>query len=654
MKKFTLLTICVCAVLAKDNVSLKDIVVTAQKTEENIFEVPISISYFDNTSIYDKNIKDLEHLSYFVPNFNVINLGFGPYQPVIRGVDSYRQALSKSVGLYIDGALRFGGVGYENILDDVERVEVLRGPQGTLYGGGSEAGVINVITKKPDNITQGKIGLEIGENNKQRLNLSFSKPLIEDSVFLGISGNYYKKDGYMKDAISGKSTDDRKNYYAKAYLRATPTERLELSLISSVYKTDDGGMSRNSLQAKDIRVYYADLEEKMENSYYSFVFNAKYDFNDIKFSSTSVYVKDKMKNAIDNDLSSKKILHSYTNAPTRTISEEFKVDGKYKNLQYLAGLFIAKAKKDFIWRDDSIMPARSGKNRQDITEKNLGFFTHLNYAFNAKLNLIGGIRFDKDVGLIKDFKRKFSGKENFNNISPKVAIEYKIKPNFMTYATIAKGYRMGGFFPYAPENLNKYKSESLINYELGFKSYTLDNSLWLNADIFYMDFKDKQTQAFINKTQSYIANAPKAKIYGLEIDSNYNFNNNLSFFATFGLVKAKFGKFKDYRGDFSNNKIPFAPAYNYSLGAKFRGFAGFYASSNLRGYGKMYLDESNKFEQKAYALVDAKIGYEWENFDIYLYANNLFDKNYDLKGYAGRYILLNPQREVGLKIAYRF
>lgn len=655
MKKTILISLCVSAIVfAKEAKPLSDVVVTAQKMEENILDIPIALSIFDEISIEDKNLKDLEDLTYFVPNLSVINLGFGPYQPVMRGVDAYRQGMSKSVGLYIDGAIRYGGIGYETILEDVERVEILRGPQGTLYGGNSEAGVINVITKKPTNLTEGKISLDFGENNKRKTYLSLKTPIIEDKLFIGLSGNYYEKDGYIKHHLTNKTVDDRKNYSTKLHLRTTPTDRLELSFIASLYKSDDGGLPRNTIKAKNPRIFEGDLEEKMDNSYYSYILNAKYQFDNFNLSSVSVYAKDRMKTISDNDYSPKKIFHSYSDTPTETMTQELKFDGNYKNIKWLTGLFLGKAQKDFTWTNESIIPNRSGKNRQDVLEKHFGIFAHLNYGLTDRLSLTGGIRFDKDTGSMKDYTRNFYGEKTFTNISPKIAIEYKINPNFMTYATIAKGYRMGGFFPYAPANKNSYDSESLINYELGLKSNSFNNTLQLNADIFYIDMKDKQSQNYINKQQSYISNASSAEIFGLELDAHYLLNRNISLFMALGITQAKFGEHQDFKGNYTNNYIPFAPKYNYSLGGKFRGFGGFYASANLRGYGKMYLDDSNTFSKKAYSLVDTKIGYEWENFDIYLYANNLFDTNHDTFGYSGRFTLVNPTREIGLKFAYRF
>lgn len=655
MKKMILISLCLPVLIcAKEIKSLNDIVVTAQKTEESTFDVPIALSVFDEISIEDKNLKDLEDLTYFVPNLNVINLGFGPYQPVLRGVDAYRQGISKSVGLYIDGAIRYGGIGYESILEDIERIEVLRGPQGTLYGGNSEAGVINVITKKPTNLTEGKISLDIGEDNKRKAYFSAKTPIIEDKLFIGLSGNYYEKDGYIKHRTTNKPVDNRKNFFTRLHVRTTPLDRLEINLISSLYKSDDGGLTRNSINAKNARVYEGDLEEKIDNTYYSYTLNANYQFDNFNLSSTSVYSQDRMKTISDNDYSAKKIFHSYSDTPTKTLTQELKVDGNYQHLKWLAGIFLGKVQKNFSWTSESIIPSRTGDNRQDVQEKHFGIFTHLNYALTDKLNLIGGIRFDKDRSSMKDYTRNFYGKDNFTNISPKFAVEYKINPNLMTYATIAKGYRMGGFFPYAPVNKNSYDSESLINYELGFKSGSPKNTLQLNADIFYIDLKDKQAQNYINERQSYVSNASSAKIFGFELDTSYLLNRNISLFATLGITQAKFKNYSDFKGDYNNNYIPFAPKYNYSLGAKYRGLGGFYASANLRGYGKMYLDNGNKFSKKAYELVDTKIGYEWDNFDLYFYTNNIFDTNYDTIGYSERFVLVNPQREVGIKIAYRF
>lgn len=659
MKKVILLSFITTAVLfANETKTLQEIVVTAQKTKENANEVPIAMSVFDELGLEDKKVENLVNLSYFVPNFYLADSGdWGVFAPSLRGIYATATLLSSSVGLYIDGVPSTNSVGFEAILDDIERIEVLRGPQGTLYGKNTEAGVINVITKKPGNNPSGKIGLEYGEDNKQKLNLSLKTPIIKDKLFIGFNGQYYSKNGNIKNTYLNTRANDRKNYYGKMYLRATPTDKLELALIASKQKRDDGRVSYTNAPNLKPRELQSGFKEFMKNSNDIYAFKINYDFDFMRLESTTSYSKYNQLLRSDNDEKPVNIYDIKGDIDYKTLSQEIKLDGEIENLKWLLGIFGSEFEKTGGWDYRSDDPKiNTGLQANKIKDKGLGIFTHLNYAFTNKLNLLAGVRYDRDKSDIDD--PVFGYKDSFktNNISPKIAIEYKLTPNVMTYASVAKGYKAGGFYMYAkPSYPKKYDSESLVNYEIGTKTNFLNNRLMLNAAIYYMDLKDMQMITYVDDFSAYVSNAPKAKSYGFELDGSFAFNQNLSFFGSFGYSEAKFDEFSDFKGKYNNNYKPYAPKFTYSLGSTFRGFGGFYASANVKGYSKMYSDNANLHEYKAYALVDSKIGYEWDKFDIYLYANNIFSKNYDMiNAEDGRSNIIFPDREIGVKLAYRF
>lgn len=155
--------------MAKDETTtLESITVTAQKKEENVQKVPISISAFDDISIEDKSISSLENIAKYTPNLMLYNTGQeGLIVPSIRGISGNVLSFSTPVGLYVDGVSTTSAFGFDDSLGDIERIEVLRGPQGTLYGKNSEAGVINIITKQPDNELRTKLFSTIGNDGRR-------------------------------------------------------------------------------------------------------------------------------------------------------------------------------------------------------------------------------------------------------------------------------------------------------------------------------------------------------------------------------------------------------------------------------------------------------------------------------------------------------
>ncbi len=634
--------------------TLDTITVTAQKTEENIQDVPIGMSVFSDIDLEDKEINDIGDVAYYVPNFHFTDFGVAS-TPSIRGISAEASTMSSAVGLYVDGVPLTNSMGFNAILEDIERIEVLRGPQGTLYGKNAEAGVINVITKKPDNTFTGKLGAVLGEDNRQEAILHLKTPILQDKLYMGISGRYYAKDGFMKDHQTGKIVDDEQNYFGRFHVRTTPTDRLDISLIASRYKIDNDELKQNDPVYEDMTVYYGDLSGSTESTDDSFAFTISYDFDNFTLESISSHKKMDQYVVMDYDRAPVKMMHSESGFDHKTISEEVKLSGQISNLKWLVGGLVSKFENQTEYKFFSDNPAMDGTGVfNDITEKNFGLFAHLNYAFTDRFNLIGGIRYDKDEVSLNKNTFGLKGDKSFSNISPKIAIEYKVNPSVMTYASIAKGYKSGGYYA-LPTGIypNTYDNETLWSYEGGVKSELLDKKLLLNVSIFYIDMKDKQIMTAPEPMAGYISNAASVSSYGFELDGNYKITRNFNIFASFGYNEATFDEFEDMTGNHKDNYMPNAPKYSYSLGGIFRGFGGFYASADIRGYAKTYSDSANTLCNKAYELVNAKIGYEWDKFDLYAYVENLFDKQHDIIITSSNF-KLSPPRGIGVKLTYRF
>lgn len=152
-----------------------------------------------------------------------------------------------------------------------------------------------------------------------------------------------------------------------------------------------------------------------------------------------------------------------------------------------------------------------------------------------------------------------------------------------------------------------------------------------------------------------ISNSAEAFGYGLELEMQALITNSLTVDASFGYSNVEFEDFMEASTIYDGNKSPFAPEYTFNIGAQYRTESGFFFRTDVVGYGKMYFDKANKYSRDPYQLVNAKIGYEFENLDIYLYAKNLFDTSYDTEGYyGGMFILYSDPREIGVTLAYRF
>ncbi|WP_324171843.1 TonB-dependent receptor [Sulfurimonas sp.] len=642
-------------IYANDIKTLDKLTVTAQKKAENIQEVPISMTLLDEISIVDNNIELVEDIAAYTPNLMFFSYGSdSQISPSLRGIFSDMEAKTVPMAIYIDGVPILDGWAMNEELNNIERIEVLKGPQGTLYGKNAETGVMNIHTKQPSNITQGSISLEVGSDNKRKINLNVSGALIENKLLIGISASHYEKDGFLKDKNTGKTIDDRKRNSVRVNIIYKPTDNLEISFINSILKYDDGSVKMSYVtQGKN------DISQNFKGYNKSQIVNnalkIKYTISDRSYiESITTRRSFNLKDGDDWDFTNNPVpqYHMIRDTNTKSYSEEIKYIDSFLNnkLDFLAGIYMDEKDEnfDFAWSGYPI--------ERDFNDKSLGLFTHIKYQISNNLSILTGIRYDKENKEFTDKNRNIKEDSTYSEISPKVSLEYNFENNKMAYFTIAKGYRAGGFNHNAPighANLI-FEKETLWNYEAGYKSVMLDDKLTFNTSIYYMDIKNMQVTSAISPAEEYVSNAGEAHSQGLELEVNYQINDELNIFSSLGVNETKFDKFKDFNGNYKGKTNPFAPKYNYYIGAKYRANAGYYASANLNGYGKMYFDKENKYEKKAYTLVNTKVGYETKKFDIYMYAKNLFDKNHDSVGYHDSYTIYSEEREIGIQVTYRF
>ena len=638
----------------------EELVVTAQKMEENPLDVPISMTILDDVAMEDRKINTIEDLGAFTPNMMVFGYQTDNQASVtMRGIYADLETRSNPAGIYVDGIPVIAGFGANEIFNDIERVEVLRGPQGTLYGKNAETGVINVITKQPTNEKIFKAGIDLGSDNKRQVKLKGSGALIKDRLYMSVSGNHYEKEGLLTDKITGETLDDRENNSGKIILRWTPTQALDLSLISSHRAYDDDAirMSMANQGPNDVTTNFPGFDKSEATTH---ALKATWDLSEnSSMESISSFRHFKTDASIDFDFTAHptETHHRILRRDSDTLAQEIRyhtalMDG---GLSLLVG--VNADKKDEDWR-----------NMGEFLDTSLGFFCHTRYRLTPKWNILGGIRLDKDNREFTHQSRGIKEENDGSEVSPKLGLEFKPAPGILTYATAAKGYRPGGFNFRLPDTLLDnvaYGEETLWSYELGSKLSFLNNKLTLTGALFYMDIQDMQVTNPIAPSVEIITNAAEAHSQGIELSLTYRPTPTLSFFTSFGYTEAEFDSYtgnvfnpsgqivgtQNYKG----NTNPFAPKYNFNIGAQYRNASGIFARVDVNGYGKMYFDKANTVEKKAYQLVNAKIGYEGEHFDLYLYGKNLFDENHDSKGYYnGYFTIYEDPREIGVQLTYRY
>ena len=631
------------------------ILVTAQKVEEDSRDVPVSMTVFDSLAIEDRQIESVKDIAPFTPNLMLFdNSGAGNFTTTIRGINSSGTSYSTSAALMIDGIPILFANGMDETLMDIERIEVLKGPQSTLYGKDTEAGAINIITKKPGNEFIAKLKAGLGSDDKRQYVFNLGGPIAKDNLYLGLSGQHYEKDGFIQNTYLNTIANDRKNNAGKMTLRWTPSEQLELVLTSSKAKRDDGRYNVNEISATEPEIH-TNTEEYVETDSFMNALQIDYHRGNFKLSSITTHRNFEVESLTDYDYSLATGYHVLEECSYKKVSQEIRLSSINAGLSWLIGVY---ADKDDNHQDNTvIMASGSSPALRNFDGDAYGLFAHADYSLGEKTSLIAGLRYDRDNKVYEDEINGLNNEENsYSEISPKLALKYAANDHIMAYATAAKGYRSGGFHPYtAPGYKKGYDKETLWNYEIGLKTSFFDNRLFINGSIYYMDIDNMQVKSAVDQGLSYMSNAAKAASKGFEIEARAVVIEDLEIFASIGYNETEFDIFRDYNGDYSGNSNPYAPKYNYHVGAQYRNQCGVFARTDLHGYGKTYLDNANKYSRKPYHLVNLKAGYEAESYDIYLYAKNLFDTNYDTYGaYGGYYKIYSPQREVGVEVTYRF
>ena len=646
---------------------MESITVTAQKQEENVQEVPVSITVFTAQGIEDRKIETVKDIADFVPNLAIIDNGLsGMNSPSMRGIHVAPYTYTTTTGLYLDGVPMITGVGFEEFLIDIERIEVLRGPQGTLYGKNTETGVINIISRQPDNKFKGKVSAAGGEDGKQDLSFNLSGPIQKDKIFFGVAGQYYQKDGFIENTVSGDMVDDREHWIGRAHLRWTPVEELDISLIVSRLEYDDGDINMN-LREKGAAMFGIDtpLDRKVTSNLDGWnrsVRNAQslklvYGITDsltlTSVTTNRIYEDRAM---IDFDYSSASLMHTHKDNDHEKISQELRLDSSEDKFKWLVGFYYDKDQNDVHSDHDSIISSMDYLNKRSTDGEAYAVFANLTCPLIGQLSLVGGLRYEQQNQEFEDHVSNFRVDDSWNALTPRIGLEYQLSPNIMTYAGASKGYRSGGFNSFAADpEYYSYDAEELWSYEIGVKSTFFDNRFLLNGAVFYMDISDMQVEEAVASVTSYMTNAAEASAKGIELEMTAKVMEGMTVMAGLGYNNIEFDHFKDTLGDYKGNKNPFAPEYTFNIGAQYRHGSGIYARADLIGCGKTYLDKANEYSRDPYEIVNTKIGYEAEKFDIYLYAKNLFDKKYDLEGYyGGLYTIYSDPREIGLQAVYRF
>lgn len=643
-------------------ISLNEVVVKSSRESSLIIKnMATSISLMKSKTLEDNNVKSLKDLVGFVPNFFMPDYGSRLTSPVyIRGIGSRINA--PSVGLYVDNVPYFEKSAFDFEFSNIERVEVLRGPQGTSYGRNTMGGIINVYTKNPAEVRETKVELSGGNYGYLRTDVAHSQPLSPKSG-IGVSAFYGRNNGYFTNEYDQTPVDKQNYYGSRIKFVHKATEKLNFQLSSGYEHSTQGGYPYAVIDLKtgEVSPINYDYYSSYERDIFSNSLVADYTTEKYLFQSATSYQYLKDDQNIDQDFTEASLFFVNQNTEQHMLSQEFTFKNKPgRKITWTTGAFgfmqIMDDNVNVTYGPDGIikynLPGSSSRVKHyDNVIKGAALFHELNVnnLFTRGLTLTGGIRLDyeeaeqdflyhtinSEVQTTVDDSRGFV---HYIEILPKASLSYNMGKHITAFSTVAKGYKTGGFnTTFDTEEDRSFKPEYSWNYETGIKTILFDKALLANISAFYIDWKDQQIYQPVTSGQgSMLKNAGRSVSKGFEAELVLKPRTYFSIYTSYGHTNAKF---KEYQRspvlDYAGKHIPYAPENTVQFGADYSvnvnkvGIQKIVFFANYQGQGKIFWNEDNSASQDYYGLVNGKISFVNKLVRLDLWAKNILNQEYN-------------------------
>ena len=680
--------------LSEKNKQLDEVVVTADKTETNVQKTPIAITVLNAKKIEEYRIWSISDLTAVAPSTFIIEHGnsTGATFINIRGAMGF--TAEQAVATYVDGVYQFDFFSAPLNFNNIERIEILRGPQGTLYGRNAFSGVVNVTTKRPTNKTNGYAELDFGNYGQQRYSVGFNTPLIKNKLFMGVGFQTNKRGSvYENPTLNTKDFDSRKAISGNLSLKYMASEKWTIELNARTENNTDKGaypwVATDSIARNEPYKAFGNWANTEKRSNTNTAIAVKYFGNKFNFTSTTaginfhLYYPDRF----DYDFTSAKLFSGNADLKQRLLTQEFRFSSPANNnkLKWTIGSFLFLEKTSSVFRtfyeeDFSIFdpnaPYTSITNgKRD--NKGIALYGQATYSVTPKFDITIGSRYDVEKreltqniaseknGVVSPLTSDSTFNKIFNAFTPKIILGYRINNQSLLYASYTKGFRIGGF------NANNitdriYNPEKSDNYEIGSKNSLLNNKLKVNLTAFYFQQQDQQVSTTKDGINYATLNVGDMNNFGLEVEVMALPIKNVQMEWTASTSQSKYVKLNLYDNaasavkNYKGNKAIYNPAVQSMLVVQY-GIAFKQSKQNLKAFvrgeyrylGKYQLNFENTENQKAYSLVNARAGITSNHFDVALWVRNLTDVRYMAWGTYASYTLGSP-RMWGVTLTAKF
>lgn len=664
--------------------TLEEIVVTAQRREQSMQDVPISINTLSAQLLDNSVITSTDNLSMVSPGL-VATTNQRTAQFFIRGIgtQSANTGDESNIATYVDGVYMQASQGNIFSFNNVERVEVLKGPQGTLFGRNATGGMIHVITRDPVPTPTLEAGISYGnyETTQGSLYASGGSETLAADISLF---NIYQGEGFGENIILGDEVNFKRESAGRTKLLWQPTEEDRITLAADYSDSSNTlGLTRQAAPGalttggfgplpdiQDTAVNYPTIPGDTDLTAGGVSLKYERDLGDINISLLSAYRQEKTAYLVDADTGPLTFFHFDFREKTESLQNEILLNGQFDRLNWTAGVFLFNSDTNFDIDYASIIPSLPSENHRKQNLSSYAGFVEGAYEITDKSRLTLGLRYTKDERKLSARDLALAGnarppgtvltnvqvEESWSEPTYRVMYDYDVAQDVLAYASYSRGFKSGVYNMSGP-TAPPVEPEILDAYEVGLKSELFDNTLRLNMAAFYYDYQDIQLQR--NEAGiTILVNAAQAEVYGLELDSVYVPQisvGSLQFRTGFTLLDAEYKKFPNAAltvrnpaggniaapGDASGNKMIRAPEWTFNFGIDYSiametGELGF--NANYYHSDEYFFEPSNRLTQDAYDVINGQAYYSFGDdgrYRIRLFGSNLTDEEYYLSGSEG-------------------
>ena len=656
------------------NRAIEEVVVTSDFRDSTLLKTPASVTVIDSAALAQRQARHLEQVLNLAPNVNFSSGASRGRFIQIRGIgerSQFIEPLNPSVGTLVDG-IDFTGIAGAATTMDIAQIEILRGPQGTLYGANALAGLINLRSNQPSDELQGDMQISLGDYDTRTLSAALGGP-ISESLGYRVAVQKHSSNGYTKnDFLKRDDTANIDELSLRTILDWRASDNLDMKLTLFHVDADNGydgfsldntrhtlsdtpGHDRHKATAAAVESIWRGADNFKVVGLLSFA------DNDLEYGYDEDWAFPDICTGLPCDGSAYNSADNYSrerdnaSVDIKLVSE---LEARIFNgsTDWVLGVY---------WRDQDEKLLRqytyaANDFTSDFETANKALYAQLDTQLSESITLISGLRFESRDATYSDSELVAHSVDE-SLWGGRLALQYQLTGDQMIYGLVSRGYKAGGVnsdSALAAED-REFDTELMWNFEAGIKGRWLDDRLQTQVAAFYQKRDDIQIKQSLVQSRDdsnavdftdYFGNAASGANYGVEVEFNWLATESLVWFGSLGLLSAEYDI--PLSADLDSRQQAHAPGYQFAIGSSYQISDVVSFSIDVEGKDKFYLSSSHNEQSKSYELINARLNYALGEWDLSLWGRNLTNKDVIVRGFGG--FGNDPRKDYATEPYYQF